>query len=444
MIIRKFIYFTIVLILMFPYSIMAEIQIGPIHIYIYEFFILILFYFTLNHLLLSKGKIVDSRYTHLMGLMLFLLLIALIVGWMNNYKIASILKGIRPYVYMLSGSIVLVYGENIVKFKHIYYSILIGLLIQCIWGVYLVLNDPLSELILSGFRFPFRSGYWALFIFASLIFMSKDKSGYFSRNKKYYNYLSLFVVLIFVVLAMNRTIWISFFLMVSVYVIRNISIKVLLKILSISTIIIISLWFGMKSYSRGEMLANFLTKRLIENTMTDKLITTSWDNNRDRIFKSAFETFLEYPILGTGAGYTYSWKIPTPGKHEILISKKISRTDTSIINVMVRSGTIGLLISIYFIIVVWLELKKLVLKKKYDIIEEFHIVEGLYFFFPFLLLMSLNLPILFGYADTVILSILFAKVIVICYIPHNNSLCLIDKEVLNYYRQLLNKQGGKQ
>ena len=143
---------------------------------------------------------------------------------MNNYKIASILKGIRPYVYMLSGSIVLVYGENIVKFKHIYYSILIGLLIQCIWGVYLVLNDPLSELILSGFRFPFRSGYWALFIFASLIFMSKDKSGYFSRNKKYYNYLSLFVVLIFVVLAMNRTIWISFFLMVSVYVIRNISI----------------------------------------------------------------------------------------------------------------------------------------------------------------------------------------------------------------------------
>jgi len=31
-----------------------------------------------------------------------------------------------------------------------------------------------------------------------------------------------------------------------------------------------------------------------------------------------------------------------------------------------------------------------------------------------------------------------------CYIPHNNSLCLIDKEVLNYYRQLLNKQGGKQ
>jgi len=33
---------------------------------------------------------------------------------------------------------------------------------------------------------------------------------------------------------------------------------------------------------------------------------------------------------------------------------------------------------------------------------------------------------------------------IICYIPHNNSLCLIDKEVLNYYRQLLNKQGGKQ
>jgi len=31
-----------------------------------------------------------------------------------------------------------------------------------------------------------------------------------------------------------------------------------------------------------------------------------------------------------------------------------------------------------------------------------------------------------------------------CYIPHNNSLCLIDKEVLNYFRQLLNKQGGKQ
>jgi len=31
-----------------------------------------------------------------------------------------------------------------------------------------------------------------------------------------------------------------------------------------------------------------------------------------------------------------------------------------------------------------------------------------------------------------------------CYVPHNNSLCLIDKEVLNYYRQLLNKQGGKQ
>jgi len=36
------------------------------------------------------------------------------------------------------------------------------------------------------------------------------------------------------------------------------------------------------------------------------------------------------------------------------------------------------------------------------------------------------------------------KVFVSCYIPHNNSLCLIDKEVLNYYRQLLNKQGGKQ
>jgi len=34
--------------------------------------------------------------------------------------------------------------------------------------------------------------------------------------------------------------------------------------------------------------------------------------------------------------------------------------------------------------------------------------------------------------------------VVNCYIPHNNSLCLIDKEVLNYYRQLLNKQGGKQ
>jgi len=34
--------------------------------------------------------------------------------------------------------------------------------------------------------------------------------------------------------------------------------------------------------------------------------------------------------------------------------------------------------------------------------------------------------------------------LIMCYIPHNNSLCLIDKEVLNYYRRLLNKQGGKQ
>jgi len=37
-----------------------------------------------------------------------------------------------------------------------------------------------------------------------------------------------------------------------------------------------------------------------------------------------------------------------------------------------------------------------------------------------------------------------SSLVVSCYIPHNNSLCLIDKEVLNYYRQLLNKQGGKQ
>ena len=413
MIIRNFIYFTIILILIFPYSIIAEIQVGPIHIYIYEIFILILFYFTLNRLLLSRGKIVNSRYTHLMGLILFLLLIALIVGWMNNYKLASILKGIRPYVYMLSGSIILIYGENIVKFKHIYYSILIGLLIQCIWGIFLILNDPLSKLISIGFRFPFRSGYWVLFIFASLIFMSKDNSGYFSRNKKYYNYLSLFVMLVFVVLAMNRTIWITFALMIIIHIIRNFSFKIILKMLCLSIAIIVVLSFGIKSYSRGEILADFLSKRFIEKTIGGKAIDSVWKDNRDRIFKSAFETFLEYPILGTGAGYTYYWKIPTPGNHESLISKKISRTDTSIINVMVRSGIIGLLISIYFIIVVWLELKKFVLNKKYDIIEEFHIVEGLYYYFPFLLLMSLNFPIFFGYADTVILSILFAKVSII-------------------------------
>jgi len=31
-----------------------------------------------------------------------------------------------------------------------------------------------------------------------------------------------------------------------------------------------------------------------------------------------------------------------------------------------------------------------------------------------------------------------------CYIPPNNSLCLIDKEGLDYYSRLLQKQGVKQ
>ena len=116
LIIRSLVYITIYLIKIFPYDYLAAIQVGPLHIYVYEIPLIVLFYLSIVHLLLfSKGKILNSNYAHLLVLIVFCMLIAFFIGKIYGYKTATIIKGLRPYIYYLSGGLILIYGKDLIR-----------------------------------------------------------------------------------------------------------------------------------------------------------------------------------------------------------------------------------------------------------------------------------------------------------------------------------------
>ena len=417
LIIRSLVYITVYLIMIFPYSHLAEIQVGPIHIYVYEIPLMVLFYLSVIYLFLfSNGKILDNKYAHLLGLILFCMLVAFFIGRIYGYKTATIIKGLRPYIYYLSGGLLLIYGKDLIKFKLVLIIIILGLITQGIWGGYLLITDPLEEIMRSGFRYPFRSGFWVPFVLFTVIYYFRYSKTEIPFVEKLFYSISLIPLILFIVLAMNRTIWLVLFLMIIVYLLKNISIKRIIKTAVISTLLLFMLFTIVNKYSHGKLLIEYLSNRFFITTVGEKAVESVWKNNRDRIFSSAFSTFIEYPLLGTGAGYTYSWKVPVSGYHEKLIDKRITRTDVSLLNILVRSGIIGFSVSLYFILIVWKELKRFIIYNNNILSKEILFIRGLYFYFPFLLLASMNIPILFGYAAPVIFSLLFAKVFI-----HNHN-----------------------
>lgn len=425
LIIRSLVYITIYLIMIFPYSYLAEIIVGSIHIYIYEIPLLVLIYLSIVHLfLLSKGKIFNSNYIHLLGLILFCMLLALFIGKTYGYKTVTIIKGLRPYIYYLSGGLILIYGKDLIKFKHVLFLIILGLITQGIWGGYLLLTGPLEETIISGFRYPYRSGFWVPFVLFTIIYFFRYGKEEISVVEKTFYLVTLIPLITFLILAMNRTIWVVLFLMIIIYLLKNITIKRIIKTTIAFTLFFVILLSIFSYYFQGEFIKHYLSDRLYTETIGEKVVESVWENNRDRIFKSAFNAFLEYPILGTGAGYTYSWKVPEIGHQDKLIDKRITNTDTSLLNILVINGIIGFCISIYFVIVVFVELRKFVLYNESKSDTEVLIVKGLYYYFPFLLLASMNIAILFGYPAPVIFSLLFAKVL-----THNK-----DNEAVEYAR----------
>ncbi|MBU0713401.1 O-antigen ligase family protein, partial [bacterium] len=219
----------------------------------------------------------------------------------------------------------------------------------------------------------------------------------------------LFVILI---LNMNRTIWIATLLMTLMYLIKYFSLKNVFKIIS-AIIILFFLFFVTLNFSKyGQIAQKYLERRFYENTIGKAALGSVWKNNRDRIYNSAFIAFLDHPLLGNGAGYTYSWKVIKMWTVDELIDKNSTSIDISPLDILVKNGIIGAIIFWYFLYVVWIEIIKYEQNSK--ILEiDLLIIKGLKFYFPFMVLMSFNLSILFGYPAAITLSIIFSKIFLI-------------------------------
>jgi len=403
-----FLYITVFLMLASPSMNLPQnmIEFGPVHIYLFEF-PLILTYALSFAILLSRMRFVGRKAFHIYGLFILIALIGFIGAAMYaTVAFQTVLKDLRYIFYWLAGVIVVFVGHKQLRLKTLSWVIAAGLLTQISIGIILVKIDP-SILSLHGFRLPGRSGWLSIF-FVSLLFMMITYKKRLSAIGKY-KIVPIMVILVplltHVLLGQNRTTWIALFLMTLYWVVfyARFAAKIKFSIGAGIVVLVIAVAFQVMPYH--ESFKYYLGQRLFQSTLSEQGIRGTWEGKREAIYKSNLRDFQKHPIFGNGFGHQLYFDFTSYGI--VKEDKEQSGTDNSFMNVLLKTGLAGFILFCLILYKMFSVMKNRLAVMEFS--EEWIYLKAMVFAFPFFVLISLNISILYGYPEVMIFSLFFAK-----------------------------------
>lgn len=383
------------------------IKLGSINIYPFEISLLAAFAVSFLAFLAGSRQVIISKNI----LSVYFLFCSIgVIGFIGaimyaTVEVQTILKDFRQILYWLAGVVIIFSGHKHLRLKTLSWVIAAGLLMQICMGVILVIMDP-SILYLNGFRFPISSGWLTLYFVAIFITVITYKKALLRIQK--YNIVPITILLIplltSVLLAQNRTTWIAFFLMILSFLIFYGKFADKIKLLGVTVVFLMVITIALQIIPYGESFKNYLGQRLFESTLSGEGIRDSYEGNREVIYKSNLKDFLSHPIIGNGFGHQLYFDFSSYGKVE---DREQSSSDNSFVNVVLKTGLIGLSFFLFILLKIYSEMKhKLAVMV---LSEEWIYLKAMLFVFPFFALIALNISIFYGYPEVMIFSLFFAK-----------------------------------
>jgi O-antigen ligase len=146
-----------------------------------------------------------------------------------------------------------------------------------------------------------------------------------------------------------------------------------------------------------------LQKRIFYNTLSEEGLKDAWEGNREDIYRSNLVDFQKHPLFGNGFGHQMHFDAEDSNAE----GKDESKVDNSFMNLLIKTGSVGLIIFLFIVLNIYFTMKKTLncIEDK----EDWIYLRAMLFVFPFFVLISLNISILYGYPEVIIFSLFFAK-----------------------------------
>jgi hypothetical protein len=403
---------TILLILMLPIQKLGLVDFGGINVYIYEFPLLASYTAAALIPLFGNGRIDAARHKSLKFLLLpFLFLVVIgMLGAISNstVRIATLVADFRPILYWLSGIIIVFAGHRHLKVKTIFWLLTIGLVIQFIFAIVTMMYYP-ELLVGSGFRLPGHSSYLVLIPLSAYILMKSRNGNVAIQNRLelFILQLSLMLILIYVTMTQNRTTWVAVVLLVAILVIKSFdfhSVLAITKVFGLLALLLFGLFYVKIIPDTAKI---YLETRLFESTFSEEGVNSTWEGNRDKIYQSNLSDFKKKPLLGHGFGYIFSFQTVYQGEEQV---REVSGLDNSWMTILVKFGIVGLIAFCNFIFSSYGFLRRSMMVAPTEVTLYY---KAIYSAFPVLCLVGLNIDILYGYAEVVILSLIITKAVLV-------------------------------
>lgn len=403
------IYITIFVLLASPSMNLPQnmLEFGIVHIYLFEFPLLAAFALSFIVFLARRQFSIGKNIFNIYGLFFFIAIIGFIGSTIYaTVESQTILKDFRNILYWLAGVVLILVGHKYLRLKTLSWVVVAGLLAQFFMSLVMVQADP-SILFLNGFRLPGRSGWLTLFFVALVFMMMTYRSRLLAIGK--YKIIPITIILVLllthVLLSQNRTTWMALSLMTLYWAIFYASFTGKIKFSLVAGIIILLFAIGLQIMPYGDSIKQYLYQRLSYSTLSEEGIKDTWEGNREVIYKSNLADFQKRPIFGNGFGHQMYFDFSSYGIGKEDTSQPGS--DNSFINVLVQTGLVGFIIFTLILCKVYFTMKKTLIVTK-DC-EEWIYLKSMLFVFPFFVLISLNISILYGYPEVIIFSLFFSK-----------------------------------
>lgn len=326
----------------------------------------------------EKTKISKSFIAQIVPLF-YIFFIGFVVFFFHKYQSFNLLKDIFHFIKPILGVLIgyLIY-KKINNFKLFIKTIVVcGFFSAIIHFIILFTVGDAFSGSLESVREYSRDNYLELLALFFLIFykkFQKESLFYFKRN----HHIIFTLLLISCVLYFSRTmIMVAIIILLSIYGITYIT-KKTLKIIGAVTLSIIVLYiylFSVKIERKNSGIDSFLFK--IKNAPAE-LFTTKidrdnhkdlWDHWRGYEAKRAFALMEESPssfIIGTGQGSLVNLKFEAPLTGDADKGLKyISELHNGYVYIFYKTGIIGLLILVYFLISLYSKIYKKDTKNKF-------------------------------------------------------------------------------
>jgi O-antigen ligase len=381
------------------------IEWGPVHIYLFE--IPLILAYVLSILLLPSARDPAGVATY----KIYSLFIPIVlIGFIGSIMYVSaapqtVIKEIRPAMYWLSGIILTFLGHRHLRLKTLSYVVAAGIITQFLASFLVV---KLGWSIIEQGRLLGRSEWFTPFFVILLATMITYKKNLLAIRK--YNITPVVLILIpllmGVLLCQTRTVWIVLALVLAWLLFFKIAGINNVKFLFLILVAVFAVWQLAQFVPFFGDIKDSLAERFFEGTISSDGMKATWEGNREIIYTNCLSDFKKHPIMGNG--FAHEVYFDSSSYREGAEDRSSAYIDNSFLEILVKTGLAGLAFFIMAIYQMYSVMRKALVRMEFS--EELPYLKTMVLVFPFFILMSLNISILYGYPEVMIFSLFFAKV----------------------------------